>query len=46
MREKILIITDNRRDQVNGVVTTFKNIESLASSDEHDIVYIDPGQFH
>jgi glycosyltransferase involved in cell wall biosynthesis len=46
MREKILIITDNLRDQVNGVVTTFKNIESLASSDGHDIVYIDPGQFH
>lgn len=46
MREKILIITDNLRDQVNGVVTTFKNIESLASSDRYDIVYIDPGQFH
>jgi len=46
MREKILIITDNLRDQVNGVVTTFKNIESLASSDGYDIVYIDPGQFH
>ena len=46
MRKKILIITDNLRDQVNGVVTTFKNIESLASSDGHDIVYIDPRQFH
>jgi glycosyltransferase involved in cell wall biosynthesis len=45
MREKILIITDNLRDQVNGVVTTFKNIESLASSNGYDIVYIDPGQF-
>lgn len=46
MRKKILIITDNLRDQVNGVVTTFKNIESLASSDGYDIVYIDPRQFH
>jgi glycosyltransferase involved in cell wall biosynthesis len=45
MRKKILIITDNLRDQVNGVVTTFKNIESLASSDGYDIVYIDPRQF-
>jgi glycosyltransferase involved in cell wall biosynthesis len=41
----ILIITDNLRDQINGVVTTFKNIESYANDDGYRIVYIDPGQF-
>ena len=45
MRKKILVITDNLREQINGVVTTFKNIESHASNDGFDIVYIDPGQF-
>ena len=46
MRKKtILVITDNLRDQINGVVTTFKNIEVLARSDGFNVVYIDPGQF-
>jgi glycosyltransferase involved in cell wall biosynthesis len=45
MRKKILIITDNVPDQVNGVVTTFKNLEDQASLAGHCIVYIDPGQF-
>lgn len=45
MRKKILVVTDNLRKQVNGVVTTFKNIESYADSDGYDIVYLDPGQF-
>lgn len=46
MRNKtILIITDNLRDQINGVVTTFTNIQTLATGDGYDIVYIDPGQF-
>jgi glycosyltransferase involved in cell wall biosynthesis len=42
----ILIITDNIRTQINGVVTTFKNIESYAFNDGYNIVYLDPGQFH
>jgi glycosyltransferase involved in cell wall biosynthesis len=42
---KILIVTDNLRDQVNGVVTTYKNIEDDAIRDGHSIVYLDPGQF-
>jgi glycosyltransferase involved in cell wall biosynthesis len=42
---KILIVTDNLRDQVNGVVTTYKNIEDDAVRDGHSIVYLDPGQF-
>ena len=41
----ILIITDNLRKQVNGVVTTFKNIEEYAGRDGYHIVYLDPGQF-
>jgi glycosyltransferase involved in cell wall biosynthesis len=45
MRKKILVITDNLRKQVNGVVTTFKNIEDYARLDGYDIVYLDPGQF-
>jgi glycosyltransferase involved in cell wall biosynthesis len=42
---KILIVTDNLRDQVNGVVTTYKNIEDPAISAGHSIVYLDPRQF-
>jgi len=42
---KILIVTDNLRDQVNGVVTTYKNIEDDAIRDGHSIVYFDPRQF-
>ena len=45
MSKKILVVTDNLRSQINGVVTTFKNIESYAVLDGYDIVYIDPGQF-
>ena len=45
-KKTILIITDNIREQVNGVVTTFKNIEDYAVRDGYRIVYLDPGQFH
>ena len=41
----ILVVTDNLQDQVNGVVTTFKNIENYALADGFRIVYLDPGQF-
>lgn len=41
----ILVVTDNLRDQINGVVTTFKNIETYAGRDGYAIVYLDPGQF-
>jgi glycosyltransferase involved in cell wall biosynthesis len=44
--KKILIVTDNLRTQINGVVTTFKSIESFALDDGFDIVYLDPGQFN
>jgi glycosyltransferase involved in cell wall biosynthesis len=41
----ILIITDNLPEQINGVVTTYKNIEACAILDNYRIVYITPGDF-
>jgi glycosyltransferase involved in cell wall biosynthesis len=41
----ILIITDNLKDQINGVVTTYKNIEICAISNGYNIVVLDPGWF-
>jgi glycosyltransferase involved in cell wall biosynthesis len=41
----ILIITDNLPDQINGVVTTYKNIEAMAVLDGYSVVYLDPGRF-
>ena len=45
MPKTILIITDNVQDQINGVVTTFKNLEDHASRDGYSVVYIDPREF-
>lgn len=45
MSKTILIITDNLPEQINGVVTTYKNIEACAIRDGYNIVYIDPGWF-
>jgi len=41
----ILIVTDNLKDQINGVVTTYKNIEICAVRDGYNIVVLDPGWF-
>lgn len=41
----ILIVTDNLKDQVNGVVKTYKSIEEFAKTAGHNIIYLDPGQF-
>jgi glycosyltransferase involved in cell wall biosynthesis len=41
----VLIITDNLPDQINGVVTTYKNIETIARNDGYHFVYIDPREF-
>ena len=43
--KKILIVTDNLKDQINGVVTTYKNLEALALLDGYQFIYLDPGQF-
>jgi glycosyltransferase involved in cell wall biosynthesis len=45
MQKTILIITDNLPEQINGVVTTYKNIEALAVLDGYRILYLDPRQF-
>lgn len=45
MQKTILIATDNLQDQINGVVTTYKNIETLAIRDNYRVVYLDPGWF-
>jgi glycosyltransferase involved in cell wall biosynthesis len=43
--KKILIVTDNLPDQINGVVTTYKNIEACAIRDDYSVVYLDPRRF-
>jgi glycosyltransferase involved in cell wall biosynthesis len=45
MTKKILIITDNLPEQINGVVTTYKNIEACAVLDGYHVVYITPRDF-
>lgn len=45
MSKKILVVTDNLRDQINGVVTTFTNIEEPAARDGYSIHYISPRDF-
>jgi len=45
MTKTILIITDNLKDQINGVVTTYKNIETCAVRDGYNVVVLDPGWF-
>ena len=46
MTKKILIVTDNLQNQINGVVTTYKNIEACAVLDGYTIDYIDPSRFN
>ena len=45
MQKTILIVTDNLPEQINGVVTTYKNIEACAVRDNYRVVYLDPGRF-
>ena len=45
MTKTVLIITDNLPGQINGVVTTYKNIEICAASDGYNIVVLHPGWF-
>ena len=45
MQKTILIITDNLPEQINGVVTTYKNIEACAVLEGYRVVYITPGDF-
>lgn len=43
--QTILIISDNLPDQINGVVTTYKNIEKCAKLDGYIVKYINPSNF-
>ena len=43
--KKILVITDNLPDQINGVVTTYKNLAKIALENGYEISYIDPTNF-
>ena len=43
---KILIVTDNLPDQVNGVVTTFTNIEKNLVLDGYSVLYLNPRRRH
>jgi glycosyltransferase involved in cell wall biosynthesis len=45
MHKKILIITDNLLDQINGVVTTYKNLAKCAVLEGYEIVFLDPSSF-
>ena len=45
MQKTILIVTDNLPEQINGVVTTYKNIETCAVRDNYRVVYLDPRRF-
>jgi len=45
MRKTILIVTDNLPEQINGVTTTYKNIEKLAVLDGYNVVVCHPGWF-
>jgi len=41
----ILVISDNLPDQINGVVTTYKNLETCATRDGYNFVVLHPGWF-
>jgi glycosyltransferase involved in cell wall biosynthesis len=45
MQKTILIVTDNLPEQINGVVTTYKNIQACAVRDGYNVVVLDPGRF-
>lgn len=46
MQKRILIVTDNLLNQINGVVTTFTNIEKQAIANNYKVSYIDPSMFY
>lgn len=41
----IALVTDNLPDQINGVVTTYRNIRRQAQLDGYDVAEINPTQF-
>lgn len=45
MTKTILIITDNLPEQINGVVTTYRNIEICGKADGYEFAYLTPEDF-
>lgn len=45
MKKTLLIVTDNSHNQINGVVTTYKNIEKHALHNGYIVKYILPDMF-
>ena len=45
MSKTIVVVTDNLKDQINGVATTFNNIAQYAIEDGYDIKFIEPSMF-
>ena len=45
MSKKILLVGDNLPEQINGVVTTYKNLEPYAIRDGYTFYYIHPGLY-
>jgi glycosyltransferase involved in cell wall biosynthesis len=45
IRKTILVISDNRLEQINGAVRTYRNMERHALDDGYEIVYITPNDF-
>lgn len=43
--KKILIVTDNLQDQINGVVTTYKNLAIQLLGLGYTVDYLDPSRF-
>jgi glycosyltransferase involved in cell wall biosynthesis len=43
---RILIITDNLRDQINGVAITFKHLAMECENDGYKMHFIDPSKFY
>ena len=42
---RILIVTDNLKDQINGVAVTFKNIADEAKNSGYEMHFLDPSEF-
>lgn len=42
---RILIATDNLRDQINGVAITFKHLDAMSKLDGFEMFFIDPSEF-
>lgn len=42
---RILVVTDNLREQINGVAVTFKHLDAMSKLDGFEMHFIDPSEF-